>query len=274
MKVIFDNGGQTCNKFWSYLAPIQYAYKNKEKLYVVYPDKDLYAFPNLIANTFLRFPLYSAKINNWIKAYRWERICRIILNRILHVQSIIRLIHPSSLWNSWHSHKDLDLDFIRPLAQTIFRPNENIEYSVSQIFNQKRSISDIVVGLHIRRGDYKEWMNGKFYFSDQEYLECCKRILRMFPHRKVIFFIASTDVISNTAFSEIEYFQIPNATGPIDLYALSKCDYIFGPPSTFSNWAAFYGNRPIKFIEDIKSFDPSSLDLHSYKYPLWGGDCQ
>jgi hypothetical protein len=29
-----------------------------------------------------------------------------------------------------------------------------------------------------------------------------------------------------------------------DLYALASCDYIIGPPSTFSQWASFYGNVP------------------------------
>ena len=34
-----------------------------------------------------------------------------------------------------------------------------------------------------------------------------------------------------------------------DLYALSICDYILGPPSTFSMWASFYGGVPLRFIK-------------------------
>jgi hypothetical protein len=30
-----------------------------------------------------------------------------------------------------------------------------------------------------------------------------------------------------------------------DLYALAKCDYILGPLSSFSQWASFYGNKPL-----------------------------
>jgi len=30
-----------------------------------------------------------------------------------------------------------------------------------------------------------------------------------------------------------------------DLCTLSECDYILGPPSTFSQWASFYGGRPL-----------------------------
>ena len=35
-----------------------------------------------------------------------------------------------------------------------------------------------------------------------------------------------------------------------DLIALSKCDLILGPPSTFSGWAAWYGKVPIHFLEN------------------------
>lgn len=30
-----------------------------------------------------------------------------------------------------------------------------------------------------------------------------------------------------------------------DLYALAECDYLIGPPSTFTVWASFYGNVPL-----------------------------
>jgi len=37
-----------------------------------------------------------------------------------------------------------------------------------------------------------------------------------------------------------------------DMCALAKCDYIFGPLSTFSMWASFYGNKPLFLIHDSK----------------------
>jgi hypothetical protein len=35
-----------------------------------------------------------------------------------------------------------------------------------------------------------------------------------------------------------------------DLAALSGCDWLLGPPSSFSAWAAFAGNRPLLVVED------------------------
>jgi len=35
-----------------------------------------------------------------------------------------------------------------------------------------------------------------------------------------------------------------------DLYTLASCDYIIGPPSTFTMWASFYGRVPLYKIID------------------------
>ena len=40
-------------------------------------------------------------------------------------------------------------------------------------------------------------------------------------------------------------FSIQGADGITDLYALSKCDYIIGPPSSYSQWASFIGDVPL-----------------------------
>ena len=34
-----------------------------------------------------------------------------------------------------------------------------------------------------------------------------------------------------------------------DVYALSQCDYILGPPSTFSMWASFIGDVPLRIVK-------------------------
>lgn len=60
-----------------------------------------------------------------------------------------------------------------------------------------------------------------------------------------IFYIASTEVISDR-FGELFNLvanPVNNAAG--DLYALSQCNYIIGPPSTFNAWASFIGDVPL-----------------------------
>jgi hypothetical protein len=37
-----------------------------------------------------------------------------------------------------------------------------------------------------------------------------------------------------------------------DLYALAKYDYILGPLSSYSQWASFYGNKPLYQLSGSK----------------------
>jgi hypothetical protein len=61
------------------------------------------------------------------------------------------------------------------------------------------------------------------------------------------FLICSNEAINATMYQGL---TVCFGTGdPVeDLYCLSACDYIIGPPSSFSAWAAFYGDKPIRWI--------------------------
>ena len=51
-------------------------------------------------------------------------------------------------------------------------------------------------------------------------------------------------------FKELHCFNVENANAATDLYALSLCDRLMGPPSTFSRWASFVNHVPLYFIFD------------------------
>jgi hypothetical protein len=50
--------------------------------------------------------------------------------------------------------------------------------------------------------------------------------------------------------TEFRDFDILTGTGhPVeDNYALATCDYLIGPPSTYTAWASFYGGAPKCFL--------------------------
>ena len=118
------------------------------------------------------------------------------------------------------------------------------------IVAKARESADVVVGLHIRRGDYKDAFGGRYYYSDDEYL----RFMRDFEQsrgKRARFVIVSNEQVN------CEFFQAngvsvvdASASAPEDVVTLSECDYIMGPRSTFSRFAAFYGNKPICRILD------------------------
>ena len=59
------------------------------------------------------------------------------------------------------------------------------------------------------------------------------------------FYISSNEPISER-FSELfNILDKPVDSAVGDFYALSQCDYIIGPPSTFNCWASFIGDTPL-----------------------------
>ncbi len=269
MKIVIDNGGQTCNKFWSYLAPLEYALKNKTKVCVLFPDKELRSYPNLLDNDYLYFP-FSGLINNGvISPVKLQKYLRSILsNRFYNTLPSLFKFFPKTFWSAWDDRGTAISPDTKRAMKQIFSPHKNIIEKVDSAFDSDNRGQDITIGVHIRRGDYKSWLNGRYYFSFEIYRDVCERIKSEFPGRKCRFFISSAEAVDPEIFPESEYFSLENGSSAEDLYALSKCDYIIGPPSTFSRWAAFYGDKPIRFIvsesDMTKSFRKlSTLNLYS-----------
>ncbi|WP_345952717.1 alpha-1,2-fucosyltransferase [Mucilaginibacter sp. PAMB04168] len=112
-----------------------------------------------------------------------------------------------------------------------------------------------LVGIHVRRGDYATWHGGKFYFDLSFYYAQMVQIAAQISN--CVFIICSNEKI---AFDNTHDLHLVYAKGSDieDLCVLSSCDYIIGPPSTFSGWAAFLGRRPIFFMQNNK--DTVSMD--------------
>ena len=82
--------------------------------------------------------------------------------------------------------------------------------------------------------------------------------------KSVSFLLCSNEPVQAENFKE---FLIHDGPGDMisDLYSLAACDYVIGPPSTYSMWASFYGGKPLLHIRKEKQeMDLSSFDL---RYP-------
>src|SRR5256885_16731419 len=69
-----------------------------------------------------------------------------------------------------------------------------------------------------------------------------------FPDRRVGFLIRSDSPPDPENFRRQRHF-FGGANPVTDLCALSKCDFIAGPPSTFTQWASFWGDVPLYSID-------------------------
>lgn len=130
-----------------------------------------------------------------------------------------------------------------------FKPAPQYQQNIQMILKEKRKMGEVLVGVHIRQNDYKDFCGGVYYYTSQEYLKIMQRVETLFTGRKVTFLICSDTNQNPDDFRKVS-FGFGSGQLIEDLYSLAGCDYIIGPPSTFSGWASFYGNVPRLVMND------------------------
>ena len=133
-----------------------------------------------------------------------------------------------------------------------------------------RPKSQISLGVHIRRGDYATWQDGRYFFNDKVYANYINRFAAMHPDQTVDVFLSTND-----AQVTAEHYQALcpkvrihhlKGSAPEDLFMLSECDYLIGPPSTFSLVAAMYRDIPLYRMDsaDADSMTADGFRLFDY----------
>jgi hypothetical protein len=150
----------------------------------------------------------------------------------------------------WMLRDYVSLALNKTLILDFFALKKPIKDKIISYMNRLKSESTSVIGIHVRRGDYKNFMQGKYYYSDNDYMYIMSRMTYLVGDN-IIFLICSNEKVDTTQFNE--YNIVPGPGNSIeDLYCLSLCDYIIGPPSTFSLWASFVGSKLLYHIEDSR----------------------
>lgn len=110
-----------------------------------------------------------------------------------------------------------------------------------------RSCCDIVVGVVVRYGDYREWQGGKFFYPLSSYERWIRELNDLFSGHKVGFFICSNDDLDLSSISDIN-FSFRFGHDLENRAALTLCDFILSPPSTYAGWASFVGDVPVHWL--------------------------
>lgn len=135
-----------------------------------------------------------------------------------------------------------------PAIAEYFTPVEEIRLKAEQAVQRARALGDFVIGVHIRQGDYRGWKAGVHYFETEQYVHWMHEAAALHAGRRVAFLVCASDPLDFRKFGEL-----PVAAGPgevvADLHALSLCDAIMGPPSTFSAWASYAGRVPLCMLQ-------------------------
>lgn len=128
----------------------------------------------------------------------------------------------------------------------ILRPNLEIEQRVNyEIKRIKEELQcDKLVGVHVRWGDYRTAWNGNYFVDKDEFIRLMRCMCEIMDNNKVGFIICSDEKQKKEDFSQFNSVIAPGEI-ELDLFLLSRCDYILSSESTYSAWASFYGEVPI-----------------------------
>jgi len=137
--------------------------------------------------------------------------------------------------------------------RNFFLPKEGYIRMAQDIHSKIRQDADVVIGLHIRRGDYKYWEGGKYYFEHEVYVRIIKDIVSQFADKRVKVLITGDESPNLEPYADVsDKIVWPRKGIIVDLMGLSYCDYIISVPSTFPMWASFYGKVPLFIITDLQ----------------------
>lgn len=115
------------------------------------------------------------------------------------------------------------------------------------------------LGVHIRRGDYRTWKNGCYWYGDDVYHDVIQKFLeeidgiKEYGEKTRVVVLFSDDPELNTGLFEDLGCVVLKSEGKAmdDHYLMTQCHFLVGPPSTFTLWASWYGRVPLCHIRNF-----------------------
>ncbi len=133
---------------------------------------------------------------------------------------------------------------------------KDVFYQHNALFNQLKNeqpAQQTLIGIHLRKGDYITFEDGRYFYDDSVYLRIVDEMeqeLKLKSTKKNLFILFSDQKIN---IKPKQNYIISTETWFIDHFIMSKCDYLIGPPSTFTLWASYIGN--VKYYHVINKDD-------------------
>jgi len=279
MLIVFWNNGQLGNKLFYFAHFIAFSKETGSKIVCLFFKGNKFQYVKLFKGTkdnyigFYPKPTFKSygfiyRTINWlfyklyvfIKKFNFNnKICSTYKSNIKGDYdsanySIFNFINDSNRKKStivfyesgitWFDNTDLSKYYKE--IKTFFTPVEPYYSNVKTYIHSLREefLDSYIVGVHIRRGDYRDWSNGMWFFDDDAFILHMRKVSELLYPKNSIFVICSNEEIDLNKYDD---FLVRKSTGHIieDMYILSDCDYIIGPHSTYSMWASFYGQKPL-----------------------------
>lgn len=278
MFILSKKYGRLCNRLFNSAHVLASAIEHKHQFVnLAFYDYACY-FQSTSQDIFCRFPIQSSFIQNHSKvgkllyyvAYMLSTLFRylesigikfnklktvsaseykdgcnldnILPNEIANSNQVVFFQgFPILAFNSLEKHGDEVRKYFTP--STIYLNN------IRALIADLRKDCDLLIGVVIRHGDYREYLSGRYFYTLDKYSQFMQQLQSAFPDKKLKFLICSDDNQNLSAFENFDfYFRSGHMIE--NLYSLAECDYIISPPSTYGMWASFFGKVPLYIIQD------------------------
>ncbi len=270
MIVISKHTNQLCNRLFTYLPVISYALEAGEPVCFLFQYKKYDAFfPNLkregIGSYFTDkalVPSFTSKLLNIV-----VRGVDKIVHLVLRTGEPVPLKKPLGvLFNPKWKEIRYDKAYIakhEDRLRYLFAPTTEVCECVDALLAKCDDEDVVTVGVHIRGGDYRTYLGGRYFYEPEVYCKYMRCIEALFSAqgRRVRFLVCTNERVNVSAFDGLQVLQQAGSDMMVDLYGLSQCDYIMGPPSTFSQWASFYGKTPLRVLASADE----KIELEDFK---------
>ncbi len=130
-----------------------------------------------------------------------------------------------------------------------FQPRARHRAVVASALQRARADGDVLIGVHIRHGYLQSASHRQHWYPREQYPVFMDRVQRLFPGRRVKFLICSDVFQEPTLFARHAVTFGPNHVVE-DMYSFAGCDYLVGPPSTYTMWASFHGKVPLYAVHN------------------------
>lgn len=126
-------------------------------------------------------------------------------------------------------------------------PTKRILDSSANIFNPLNSKYGCIIGVHARRGDYADYLDGIYYYTWESYITWAKETKKILEKKNKdnVGIIICSDEKPPSSLTKDEFVHFSTGQEIMeDINILSMCDYNLGPPSSFGTWVSWYGEVP------------------------------
>ena len=147
--------------------------------------------------------------------------------------------------NAWDIRCPTSMKSAGQFVRKFLRPASHHIKSASDFIVSLKKHYDCLVGIHARRGDYKTYLDGRYYYSWEKYKKWIlelRIVLENLGYNSVGFILCSDEKPPESLLNVKDTHHTEGKHYMVDLHTLTLCDYNIGPPSSFGTWISWYGN--------------------------------